>query len=50
VELLLGRFARRGGAGMGLDFTPLIFFFVVDLLYSSIGRVLIQLMHVPLLN
>jgi hypothetical protein len=50
VELLLGRFARRGGAGMGLDFTPLIFFFVVDLLYSSIGRVLIQLIHVPLLN
>lgn len=50
VELLLGRFARRGGTGMGLDFTPLIFFFVVDLLYSSIGQVLIQLIHLPLLN
>ncbi|HPB10198.1 MAG TPA: hypothetical protein PLT74_02975 [Kiritimatiellia bacterium] len=50
VDLLLGRFARRGGTGMGFDFTPLIFFFVADLLYTSIGRVLLQLMHTPFLN
>jgi hypothetical protein len=50
VELLLGRFARRGGTGMGFDFTPLIFFFVADLLYTSIGRVLLQLMYTPFLN
>ncbi|HRR34033.1 MAG TPA: hypothetical protein P5026_08045 [Kiritimatiellia bacterium] len=50
VELLLGRFARRGGTGMGFDFTPLIFFFVVDLLYSSISRFLFQLIHSPLFN
>lgn len=50
VDLLLGRFARRGGTGMGFDFTPLIFFFVADLLYTSIGRVLLQLMHAPFLN
>ncbi|NLC79929.1 MAG: hypothetical protein GX748_01950, partial [Lentisphaerae bacterium] len=50
VDLLLGRFARRGGTGMGFDFTPLIFFFVADLLYTSIGRILLQLMHTPFLN
>ena len=50
VELLLGRFAQRGGTGMGFDFTPLIFFFVADLLYTSIGRVLLQLMYTPFLN
>ncbi len=50
VDLLLGRFARRGGTGLGFDFTPLIFFFVADLLYTSIGRVLLQLMFSPFLN
>lgn len=50
VELLLGRFARRGGAGMGLDFTPLIFFFVADLLYRTLGNFLFQLINHPLLN
>jgi hypothetical protein len=50
VELLLGRFARRGSAGMGFDFTPLIFFFVVDLMYNSICRGLYQLIHSPFLN
>ncbi len=48
VELLLGRFSRRGAGGMGLDFTPLIFFFVVDLMYNSICRGLFELIHSPL--
>jgi hypothetical protein len=47
VELLLGRFARRGLGGMGFDFTPLIFFFVVDLMYNSICRGLFELIHSP---
>lgn len=50
VELLLGRFARHGVGGMGFDFTPLIFFFVVDLLYNSICRGLYELIQSPLLN
>ena len=50
VELLLGRFARRGSAGMGFDFTPLIFFFVVDLMYNSICRGLYELIHSPFFN
>lgn len=45
IELLLGRFAQRGMGGMGFDFTPLIFFFVVDLMYSSICRVLLELIQ-----
>ncbi|MDD4024350.1 MAG: hypothetical protein PHG71_04965 [Kiritimatiellae bacterium] len=50
VEMLLGRFARRGAAGMGFDFTPLIFFFVVDLLYNSICQALLRLIHSPMFN
>lgn len=50
VELLLGRFARRNPTAAGLDFTPLIFFFVVSLLYNSICRVLYQLIHSPFVN
>ncbi|MDD4101737.1 MAG: hypothetical protein PHU80_03785 [Kiritimatiellae bacterium] len=50
VEMLLGRFARRGAAGMGFDFTPLIFFFVVDLLYNSVCQVLLRLIHSPMFN
>jgi len=47
VELLLGRFAQRGIGGMGFDFTPLIFFFVVDLMYNSVCRGLYELIHSP---
>ncbi len=36
VELLLGRFARNRAAAAGLDFTPLLFFFVVNVLYSGL--------------
>lgn len=51
VELLLGRFARRQpAAGMGLDFTPLIFFFVVNLLYDSVRVGLHRLIQTPLFN
>jgi len=50
VELLLGRFARRGGNGMGFDFTPLIFFFVIDLMYGSICRILFELIQSPFLK
>jgi len=47
VELLLGRFSRHGVGGMGFDFTPLIFFFVVDLMYNSICRGLFELIQSP---
>ena len=46
VEMLLGRFARnRGVTGMGLDFTPLIFFFVVSITYDGIRSGLFNLIH-----
>jgi hypothetical protein len=48
VEMLLGRFARnRGATGLGLDFTPLIFFFVVSLTYDSIRAGLLNLIQFP---
>lgn len=50
VELLLGRFVRNGVGGMGFDFTPLIFFFVVDLMYNGICRVLYELISSPYLK
>lgn len=50
VELLLGRFARRGTPVLGLDFTPLIFFFVVDLLYHSLCQFIYNMIHSPLFN
>jgi len=51
VELLLGRFARsRTSVSTGLDFTPLIFFFVVDMIYRGIGIGLSNLINTPLFN
>jgi hypothetical protein len=51
VEMLLGRFARnRGTTGMGLDFTPLIFFFVVNLLYGSLRTILLKMIQAPLFS
>jgi len=51
VELLMGRFARsRSMSGMGLDFTPLIFFFVVDMLYRGICIGLENLITMPFFN
>ncbi len=46
VEMLMGRFARnRTATGMGLDFTPLIFFFVISITYDSIRAGLFNLIH-----
>lgn len=51
VELLMGRFARnRAVTGMGFDFTPLIFFFVVDMAYRSLCLGLINLIQSPYFN
>lgn len=50
VELLLGRFARKPVGGMGFDFTPLIFFFVVDMVYNSICLGLFNLINLPMFN
>ena len=51
VELLLGRFARtRATTGMGFDFTPLIFFFVVDMVYRGICLGLENLINSPFFN
>lgn len=50
VELLLGRFARNRVGGAGFDFTPLIFFFVVDMMYNSICLGLFNLIHSPMFN
>ncbi len=50
VELLLGRFARNRIGGAGFDFTPLIYFFVVDMMYNSICIGLFNLIHLPLFN
>ena len=50
VELLLGRFARNRVGGMGFDFTPLIFFFVVDMMYNSVCLGLFNLIHMPMFN
>ena len=50
VELLLGRFARKGSAAMGIDFTPIIFIIVVNLMYGSICQTLHKLIHSPFLN
>ncbi len=50
ADMLMGRFARRATGGMGFDFTPLIYFFVVDFMYNGICRVLYELIHSPLLS
>lgn len=48
VEMLLGRFARnRAATGFGLDFTPLIFFFVVSMTYDGVRAGLFNLIHSP---
>ena len=49
VELLLGRFARnRAVAAAGFDFTPLIFFFVVDMVHRGICLGLSNLINSPI--
>ena len=49
VELLMGRFARsRAMATVGIDFTPLIFFFVVDMVYRGVCLGIANLINSPL--
>ncbi len=49
AELLLGRFARgKTLTGTGFDFTPLIFFFVVDMIYRFACFNLSNLIRAPL--
>ena len=50
IELLLGRFARRSPSSMGIDFTPLIFIFVVNIAYGSVCSVFHALINHPILN
>jgi len=52
IELLMGRFARNRAAtmGMGIDFTPLIFFFVVDMVYRGVCLGLENLINSPFFN
>ena len=50
ADLLLGRFARRNTAGAGFDFAPLIFFFVVNVMYGGICRSLLELIQSPFFN
>jgi hypothetical protein len=51
VELLLGRFARtRGATAVGLDFTPLIFFFVANMLYDGLRSTLFKMIESSLFN
>lgn len=48
VEVLLGRFARRPTATGGIDFTPMIFYFIVNSLYAMIQIGLYKLITLPL--
>ena len=50
IEMLLGRFARRNPSAMGIDFTPLIFIFVVNLAYGNVCQVFYTLINSPFLN
>jgi len=36
IEVFLGRFTRRQTATSGIDFTPIIFYFIVYILYSTV--------------
>lgn len=48
VEVLLGRFSRRPTATGGIDFTPMIFYFIVNSLYAMIQIGLYKLITLPL--
>jgi hypothetical protein len=49
IEVFLGRFARRQAATSGIDFTPIIFYFIVYILYSMIQIGLYSLISSPLI-
>jgi hypothetical protein len=50
IEVFLGRFARRQTATGGIDFTPIIFYFIVYTLYSMIQMGLYSLISSPLIK
>jgi len=50
IEVFLGRFARRPTATGGVDFTPIIFYFIVYTLYSMIQMGLYNLIASPLIK
>jgi hypothetical protein len=47
VDVLLGRFSRRQTATSGIDFTPMIFFFIVNFIYGIIQTGLYKLITAP---
>ena len=47
VDMILGRFSRQGASQMGIDFTPIIFYFVVNLLYTSSSTLLARMIMAP---
>jgi hypothetical protein len=47
VDVLLGRFSRRQTATSGIDFTPMIFFFIVNFIYGIIQTGLFKLIMSP---
>jgi hypothetical protein len=47
VDVLLGRFSRRQTATGGIDFTPMIFFFIVNFAYGIIQTGLYKLITSP---
>jgi hypothetical protein len=47
VDVLLGRFSRRQAATSGIDFTPMIFFFIVNFIYGIIQTGLYKLITSP---
>ena len=47
VAMVLGRFRSPNIAAGGIDFSPLIYFFVVNIAYSFIGNALRQLIALP---
>lgn len=47
VDVILGRFSRRQTATSGIDFTPMIFFFLVNFIYGLIQAGLYQLVTSP---
>lgn len=47
VDVLLGRFSRRQTATSGIDFTPMIFFFIVNFAYGIIQTGLYKLITSP---
>jgi hypothetical protein len=50
LDVLLGRFSRRQTATSGVDFTPIIFYFIVYTLYSMIQIGLYNMIASPLIK